>query len=176
MKTYGLIAEFESPGLLMRAAEALRAAGYREYDCHSPFPVHGMDEAMGLSHSPVGVIVGIFAVFGAIAGMTLQWWVTTIEYPLVISGKPFFSFQAYIIITFALFVLFGAFAAVFGMLGLNKLPRWHHPLFDAEHFRKASDDGFFVSVEARDRLFDETATRNLLESLGGRNIEAVRGE
>lgn len=176
MSTFGLIAEFENPGALTRAAVQLREAGYTEYDCHSPFPIHGMDEAMGLSHSPVGVIVGVLAILGAIAGMALQWWVTTIEYPLIISGKPFFSFQAYIIITFALFVLFGAFGAVFGMIGLNKLPRWHHPLFAAEQFRKATDDGFFVSVEAADRLFDELATRKLLESLGGKNIEAVTGE
>jgi hypothetical protein len=135
-----------------------------------------MDTAMGLSHSPVGMIVGILAVCGGVAGMTLQWWVTTIEYPLVISGKPFFSFQAFIIITFALFVLFGAFGAVFGMFGLNKLPRWNHPLFESEQFKKATDDGFFVSVEARDRLFDEIATRKFLESLGGKNIETIQGE
>lgn len=176
MKTHAIIAEFAHPGELLHAAEKVRDAGYRAFDCHSPFPIHGMDDAMGLKRSPVGYIVGGMALLGATIGFTLQTWVTTEAYPLVISGKPMFSWQAYIIITFALFVLFGAFGAVFGMFRLIRLPRLHHPLFYSEQMKKVTDDGFIVSIEAGDPQFDEEATRAFLASIGGTNIELVRGE
>ena len=172
--TFGLLAEFSSPATLLHAAEKIHAAGYSEYDCHSPFPIHGMDAAMGLKRSRLGYIVGFMTILGAITAFTLQTWVTTSAYPLVISGKAFFSWQAYIVITFALFVLFGTFGAVFGMFHINKLPMLHHPLFNSEQFKKVTDDGFFVSVEATDRLFDEAKTRAFLEALGGKNIELVK--
>jgi hypothetical protein len=176
MKTHAIIAEFANPGALVDAAKKLRKAGYRRYDCHSPFPIHGMDDAMGLHRSPVGLIVGVMCVIGAAIGFTLQTWVTTSAYPLVISGKPMFSHQAYIVITFALFVLFGTFGAVFGLLRLTRLPRWHHPLFYSDLLKRASDDGFLVSIEATDPQFHEDSTREFLSSLGGANIELVRGE
>lgn len=170
-----VLAEFESPAALLHAAEKVRDAGYTRFDCHSPFPIHGMDAAMGLGRSPVGKIVGGMALIGAATGFALQTWVTTTAYPLVISGKPYFSWQAYIIISFALFVLFGAFGAVLSMFGLNRLPRWHHPLFSSERFAKVTDDGFMISVEAGDARFDEAAVHAFLASIGGRNIETVRG-
>lgn len=176
MKTHAIIAEFAHPAALIEAAKNVRQAGYRRYDCHSPFPIHGMDDAMGLKRSPVGLIVGLMCVIGATVGFSLQSWVTTSAYPLVISGKPFFSHQAYIVITFALFVLFGTFGAVFGLLRLARLPRWHHPLFYSERFKRTSDDGFIVSIEATDPNFDEERTREFLSSIGGTNIELVRGE
>lgn len=175
MKTYGMIAEFSSPAALMDAAKQVRTAGYSKFDCHSPFPIHGMDEAMGLKRSPVGYIVGGMAALGAVVGFSLQTWVTTDAYPLVISGKPFFSWQAYIIITFALFVLFGAFGAVIGMFRLNRLPRLHHPLFYSEQFTRVTDDGFMLHIEADDAQFDEEKTEAFLASVGGTNIELVRG-
>lgn len=176
MTPYALLAEFAHPGELLAAARKTREAGYRRFDTYSPFPVHGMDAAMGLRRSPVGFIVGVLCVTGAVAGFTLQSWVSTAAYPLVISGKPFFSYQAFVVVTFALFVLLGTFGAVFGMLRLNRLPRLHHPLFESELFRKATDDGFLLAIEAGDPRFEETATRAFLESIGGRNIELVRGE
>ncbi len=176
MKTHGIVAAFDNPAALIDAAKRTRDAGYRHFDCHSPFPIHGMDEAMGLRRSPVGYIVGGMAALGAAVGFALQTWVTTSAYPLVISGKPHFSWQAYIIITFALFVLFGALGAVFGMFRLNRLPRLHHPLFFSEQLAKASDDGFLISIEAADARFDETQTRSFLASIGGTHIEIVRGE
>jgi len=175
MKTYGMIAEFSSPAALMDAAKQVRTAGYSKFDCHSPFPIHGMDEAMGLKRSPVGYIVGGMAALGALIGFSLQTWVTTDAYPLVISGKPLFSWQAYIIITFALFVLFGAFGAVIGMFRLNRLPRLHHPLFYSEQFARVTDDGFMLHIEADDTQFDEEKTEAFLASVGGTNIELVRG-
>ncbi len=95
---------------------------------------------------------------------------------MVFSGKPFFAFQAYIVVTFALFILFGAAAAVFGMLSLNKLPRYHHPLFYSDNFKKVTDDGFFVSVEVGDKKFDKKETDKFLQSIGGKNIELIEGD
>jgi hypothetical protein len=176
MKTHAILAEFSNPGTLIEAARNIRSAGYRRFDCHSPFPIHGMDDAMGLKRSPVGFIVGVMCIVGATIGFWLQSWVTTSAYPLVISGKPLFSHQAYIVITFALFVLFGTFGAVFGLLRLARLPRWHHPLFYSDRFKKVSDDGFMVSIDATDPQFHEDNTREFLASIGGTNIELVRGE
>ena len=172
--TFGLLAEFPSAAALLDAAKKIRSAGYSDYDCHSPFPIHGMDAAMGLKRSPLGIIVGVMTLTGAIVAFFLQTWVTTSAYPLVVSGKAHFSWQAYIVITFALFVLFGTFGAVFGMFHINRLPTLHHPLFNSEQFKKVTDDGFFVSVEASDKLFEESKTRAFLESIGGTNIELVK--
>ena len=176
MKTHGMIAAFANPAALIDAARRTREAGYRNFDTHSPFPIHGMDDAMAEKRSPVGKIVGGMALLGAAVGFSLQTWVTVDAYPLVISGKPHFSWQAYIIITFALFVLFGAFGAVISMLRLNRLPRLHHPLFHSTLLEKASDDGFLLSIEAGDSRFDETQTRDFLASIGGTDIELIRGE
>ena len=173
MKKHGMIASFEHPAALLHAAEKVRDAGYKKFDCHSPFPIHGMDDAMGLGRSPVGLIVGGLALLGAAIGFSLQTWVSTSAYPLVISGKPLFSWQAYIIITFALFVLFGAFGAVFGMFGLNRLPRWNHPLFHSTMLEKATDDAFLLSIEATDSRYGEEQTRAFLQSIGAANIEII---
>lgn len=175
-KIHGLIAEFDNPSTLLKAGTAMRKKGFKQFDCHSPFPIHGMDDAMGLKRSPLGYIIALLAIIGALIGLGIQTWVHSIEYPLVISGKPFFAWQAYIIVTFALTILFGAFGAVFGMLGLNKLPRYHHYLFYSDKFEKVSDDGFFVSVGADDIIFDKTNTTDFLKSIGGKNIEVLEGD
>ena len=161
---YGVLAEFKDPSHLLEATNNVRKEGYINFDCHTPFPVHGLDDAMGLKRSIVGYIVGIGCVGGAILGMSLQWWSSTIEYPIIISGKPFFSWQAYMIITFVLMVLGGAFSALIGMF---------HPLFNSEKFAKATDDGFFISIEYCDPLFDIDDTKHFLKSLGAINIEVV---
>lgn len=171
-----MLARFETPGALLKAAEKTHGAGIEKFDIHSPFPIHGMDQAMGLKRSPLGYIIGVMGVIGLIGGLGLQWWTSTVDYPLVISGKPFFSFQAYIPITFALTVLFAAFGAVFGMLALNKLPQLYHTLFNSKQFERVTDDGFFVSIEADADDFDEYETKTFLESLGGMDIEMVEGE
>jgi hypothetical protein len=172
----GVLARFESAGALLAAAGRVHQAGYRKFDCHSPFPIHGMDKAMGLGRSPLGWIIGLAALAGAGGGLTLQWWTSTVELPLVISGKPFFSYPAYVPITFGLGVLLSAFAAVVGMLALNGLPRFNHPVFNSERFARFSSDGFFVSVEAGDGKFDPDATAKFLVSIGGRDIEILRDE
>jgi len=175
-QTLGALARFANPAELIEAAKKIRDAGYQKFDCHSPFPIHGMDDAMGLKRSPLGYIVGAMTLTGATVGMSLQYWIAAVDYPLVISGKPFFSWQAFMIVTFALFVLFGAFGAVFGMLHLNRLPRLHHPVFYSDKFAKVTDDAFYVSIEAEDKLFDEQKIQNFLSSIGGSDIELVAGE
>jgi hypothetical protein len=174
-RVYSVLAEFDSPAELLHAAEKVRDAGYRKFDCHSPFPIHGMDGAMGLTRSKVGYIAGICGLCGGVFAMWLQWWTSTVDYPIVISGKPLFSFPAYIVVTFGLTILFAALGAVIGMLHLNRLPMWFHGLFYSENFKRFSDDAFFVSIDADDPAFDADKARAFLESIGGRNIEVVRG-
>lgn len=174
-RVYSVLAEFGSPAELLCAAEKVREAGYQKFDCHSPFPIHGMDTAMGLKRSKVGYIAGICGLCGGAFAMWLQWWTSTVDYPIVISGKPLFSFPAYIIVTFGLTILCAALGAVIGMLHLNRLPQWFHGLFYSESFKRFSDDAFFVSIDADDSKFDADRVRVFLESIGGRNLEVIRG-
>jgi hypothetical protein len=173
MATWGVLAEFPTPKALYRACEQVRDAGYRRWDAHSPFPVHGLDRAMGMRRSILPWIILVLGLGGAATGFTLQWWVHAEAYPLVISGKPYFSWPAYIPVTFELGVLGGALGAVFGMLGLNQLPRHHHPIFESDRFRRASDDTFFISIEAADPRFDAVATRKLLADAGASAVEVL---
>ncbi len=173
MKSIGMIAEFNDPNELLVAARVLRDAGYRKFDCHSPFAIHGMDKAMGLKRSPLGWIVGTFAFSGAAGGLLLQWWTSAVDYPLVISGKPLFSYQAFVPIAFGVAVLLGAISAVFGMLALARLPMFHHSVFNSDRFAKVTDDGFFISVDATDPEFHSEQTKELLESAGGQNVELL---
>lgn len=174
--TYGLLAEFKDPHALLQAAERVRNAGYKKFDCHSPFPVHGMDAAMGLKKSILGWIVAICAFGGAGGAMLLQWWTGSVAYPFVISGKPFFSFPAFIPVTFELSILSAGIVSVLALLGLNKLPRLHHPLFNSEQFAKASNDSFFISIEATDTKFKESDTKKFLESIGSMGVEVIKDE
>ena len=168
-----VIAEFDSPADLMHAAEKVRDAGFIKFDCHSPFPIHGMDKAMGLKRSPVGYIVGGAALVGFISISGFIYWVSAVDYPMVISGKPFFSFQAFVPVAFAVTVLTSAITATFGMLAINKLPQLFHPLFESKNFVRFSDDGFFVSIDAADSKFDPARTQDFLKSIGGRSIELI---
>jgi len=171
--TWGILAEFDSPASLVKAAAELNKAGYKKFECHSPFPIHGIDEAAGEKRSKVSMISGIAAFIGGISALTLQWWTSSVDYPLVISGKPFFSYQAFFPVTFALAVLLAALGALLGMLGLIKL-KFYHPIFNSDNFRKVTDDGFFVSIEVKDKKFDLDETEKLILSLGGKNIELIQ--
>lgn len=173
MKIEGVIAEFANPAELLQAAERLRDSRYSKFDCHSPFPIHGMDEAMGEKRSPLGWIVGTVCFLGVAAGITMEWWMSAVDYPIIISGKPFFSYQAYGPPAFAVMVLSGALTSLIGMLALNGLPRFHHPVFHSNHFAKVSDDSFFISIEACDPHFDADEARQFLESIGGRGVEML---
>ena len=172
-KHYGILARFEDPGILLKGAEKVRDFGYKKFDCYTPYPVHGLDDAMGLKRSILGYIVGVGALGGASLGLLLQWFASSYDYPIVISGKPYFSWQAYMIITFVTMVLGGAISALLGMFHLNKMPTYNHPLFNSEIFKKATDDGFFISIEFSDELYNQEKTINFLKSIGGQDIEVV---
>ena len=170
-----VLAEFNSPASLIRAAEKLKNSQFKKFDCHSPFPIHGMDDAMGLKPSVLGYIAGLMALIGLVGALLLQWWTSSVEYPLVISGKPFFSYQAFLPVTFAGAVLLAAFGSILGMLALNQLPRFNHPIFTSKRFKKVTDDGFFVSIELPKSGAEIPAAENLLASLGGSHIEVLDG-
>ncbi len=170
---YGVLARFETTGALLRACEQVRDAGYTRWDAHTPFPVHGLDRAMGLKASVLPWIVLVLGLGGAAGAMLMQWWVSAVAYPLVISGKPLFSWQAFVPVTFEVGVLLAALGAVLGMLGLSRLPMHHHPLFDSAEFERASDDGFFISIESWDPRFDAQQTEKFLRGLGAAQVELV---
>ena len=173
VRSFGLLAEFATTHDLYHACEKIRDAGYTRWDAHTPFPVHGLEKAMGLRPSPLPFIVFAGAMAGAGGGFYLQKWISSDAYRLVISGKPFFSWPAFIPITFELGVLCGALSALLGMFAINQLPRLHHPLFGSKRFDRASDDRFFVSIEAVDPKFDAHATKAFLEGLHPTAVEVV---
>ena len=172
-REFGILAEFETPAAVMRAAQAMRDAGLRRFDVHSPFPIHGMDRAMGMGGSKVPWIVLLAGISGGAGALLLQWWTAAVDYKLVISGKPLFSLPAFIPITFEGVVLLSAFGAVIGMLALNGLPRLYHPLLKVERFARASDDRFFVSVEARDPRYNRAVLTQRLRELGAAQVDVV---
>jgi hypothetical protein len=172
-KVYGMLAEYGNPAKLIRAAKLVNRAGYQKYDAYSPFPIHGMDEAMGLKESKLGYIVLVHAIMGFFGALALQIWTSSIAYPINISGKPFMNIPAFIPVTFELTVLLSAFGAVFGMFFMNNMPRHNNPLFNSRRFEKVTDDGFFICIEANDDFFDEDKTRKLLQDAGATHIEHI---
>ena len=170
---YGILAEYSDPGSLLSAAQAVRKSGYRQFDTHTPFPIHGMDRAMGLGNSKVGYFTLVGGVLGLGLATWLQWWTSAVDYPINISGKPFFAIEPSIPIMFELTVLFSAMFAVGGMLVLNGLPRPYNPLFYSRHFERASDDAFFLHVAASDPSFEAEATEGLLRQLGALRVEMI---
>lgn len=170
---YGLLAEFKSPGALIAAAAKVRDAGYTKWDCYSPFPVHGLDPAMGIKRTILPWIVFLIGLGGMGGGLFLQWWTNAHYWPWLVSGKPFFSLPANIPITFETTILASVFASFFGMWGLNKLPQHWHPFFKKDRFRKATDNGFFIGIEAEDAKFQRGKTQALLEEAGAVAIESA---
>jgi Protein of unknown function (DUF3341) len=168
-----LLAEFETPDQIIAAAERVRDAGYEHWDVHTPYPVHGMDAAMGLSDSRLGWIVLGSGLTGLLAAVSMMQWMNGYDYPLVIGGKPPAAYASMVPIMFELTVLLAAFGATFGMLGLNRLPRHHHPVFYSERFEACSNDKFFISIEAEDDKFDPNATRAFLEGLEPSHVELI---
>jgi hypothetical protein len=168
-----LLAEFDSPDAILGAAKRVRDAGYEKWDVHTPYPVHGMDAAMGISDSRLGWIVLAAGLAGLLAAVSMMQWMNGYDYPLVIGGKPPGAYASMVPIMFELTVLLAAFGATFGMLGLNRIPRHHHPVFYSERFEACSNDKFFISIEAEDGKFDPNATRAFLERLEPSHLELV---
>ncbi len=173
---WGILAEFSGPGALLQGCEAVRDAGYRKWDAYAPFPIHDLNEAMGLKPSRVSFIVAFGAICGVAGGFMLQYWTTAVDYPMVVQGKPFGAWEPFTPVTFELGVLLASFGAIIGMLTLNGLPRWHHPLFTKERFLGVSDDKFMLAIQAKDAKFNPDATRRLLEQAGATGVEFVEEE
>lgn len=170
---YGLIAEFETPDEIVEAVTRAREVGYRDMDAYSPFPIHELFEAMEHHNTWVPPIVLAGGLTGMTAGFLLQSWTAVIDYPLNVGGRPMLSWPSFIPITFESMVLFAAFSAVIGMLALNGLPKPYHPVFNAPGFERASQDRFFLCIEAVDPMFDQTTTTQFLRSLGAKRIADV---
>ena len=167
---YGYIVEFDAAENLLATAKASRAEGYTVVEAYSPMPLHGLSEIMGWkNHMSLIVLCG--GAFGAIASFCLQYWISVIEYPLDIGGKPFNSWPAFIVPAYETTILFAAFGAVLGMLALNGLPEPYHPVFNVPSFALATRDKFFICIEARDAKFDRVETRRFLETLSGEVYE-----
>jgi hypothetical protein len=168
---YGLLAEFEKPGDLLEAAEKVRDEGFSQWDCYSPFPVHGLDDAMGLEDTRLPWVVLGAGATGLTVAILMQWWMNAVDYQLNISGKPLFSLPAQIPIAFELTVLFSAICAVLCMFAFNKLPQFYHPLFKSNRFKRVTNDRFFIAIETTDPKFDIERTEAFLRTLTDREIE-----
>jgi len=175
---YGLLGEFDSPDELMEAAKRVRKAGYRRIDAFAPFPVEGLSQALGLGrkHNLVPLLTLAGGLGGGLTGFFFQLWANTSSYPMNIAGRPLNSWPAFIPVTFELTVLGASLFAVFGMLALNKLPQPHHPLFNVERFKRASNDKFFLCIEARDPNFHLENTARFLQSISAQHVTEVRDE
>ena len=170
---YGLMAEFESAQALFDAAKKVGEAGYTKTDAFSPFPIHGLHEALGFKERMVAPVVLMGGISGALAGYGLQYWTSVMDWPMNIGGRPYHSWVSFIPVTFEVTILLSAFAAVFGMLALNGLPQPYHPVFNVERFSRASQDAFFLAIEADDPKFDGAKTRQFLSSLNAKAVVQV---
>ena len=171
--TYGLLAEFDAPATLLAAAEKTRDEGFTRFDAFTPFPVHGMDEAVGFRENKVAPIILTGGLLGLLGGFGLQYYCQVIAYPINIGGRPYYSWVPWIPPTFEMTILVAALFAFVGMLALNGLPRPYHPVFNAPRFALASQERFFLVIEADDPKFDVNKTRAFLAGLNAREVVVV---
>jgi hypothetical protein len=157
---YGVMAEFDSATALVEAAKRTHQAGYQKIDAYSPFPIEGLAEEIGFHR-------------GGLTGYVMQYWMSAVDYPLNIGGKPPHSWPAFIVITFEMTILFAGISAVLGMLALNGLPMPYHPVFNVPRFVFASKDRFFLIIFSSDKKYDSVTTRKFLESLDARSVSEV---
>lgn len=170
---YGVVGDFDTPEELLRAVRTLRVAGFTKMEAYTPFPIHGIDEALGEPRSPLGRIVIVGALVGLAGAVALQWWTGAVSYKLNVAGKPLFALEPSVPIIFELTVLLAAFAAVFGMFYLNRMPTYYHAFFNFSRAGGASNDRFLLAVEAADPKFRGEELKTLLDSLGSRHSELV---
>jgi hypothetical protein len=170
---YAVMAEFETAADIMHAAEKIRDHGFKRWDVFTPFPIHGMDDAMGMKPSKVGWFSFCGGVVGFTTGMVMIWWMNAVDYPIVVGGKPMFSPFGAFPPAYELTILLGCFGSLFGMLFLNRLPRLHHPLLKNKRFALATHDRYYLVIETSDPKYSESEIRKLLESAGSKHIELV---
>jgi hypothetical protein len=170
---YGLMAEFANPADLIHAAERTYAEGYRKIDAYTPFPIEEVSEAIGFHRSGVPLVVLIGGLLGCLSGYAMQYWISAINYPINIGGRPLNSWPAFIVVTFEMTILFAGLAAVFGMLALNGLPMPYHPVFNVPRFAFATKDRFFLIIFSSDANYDPVGTRRFLESMEPHAISEV---
>lgn len=172
-RTWGLMAQYDSAADIYHACEEVRDAGYQNWDACTPFPVHGLDDAMGIKRTKLPWMVLGGGLTGGIFAMSFMLWTSAFDYPLDIGGKPLWSIPAFIPVTFELTVLFSVFSCFFGLWFLCRLPQLYHPAFGNKAFEKVTDDKFFILIEAADPKFDATKTKTLLEQTGASLVEEV---
>jgi hypothetical protein len=173
-KMYGLLAKFDTQEALVSATNRVYEAGYRNFDTYSPYPVEGLERAMHLKPSYLPYVILLGGITGGLTGLLMQWFATGIDYPLNIGGRPLFSWPAYVPITFELTILFAAFAGVFGLFFATRFPQPYHPVFNSEDFNAhASQDAFYLGIEAGDPKFDLENTRSFLQNLGSSLITEI---
>jgi hypothetical protein len=170
---YGMMAEFDSATALVEAARRTHQAGYNKIDAYSPFPIEGLAEEMGFHRNEVPLVVLIGGIVGGLTGYLMQYWMSAVDYPLNIGGKPYHSWPSFIVITFEMTILFAGISAVLGMLALNGLPMPYHPVFNVPRFALASKDRFFLIVFSSDPKYDPAGTRGFLQGLEPRSISEV---
>ena len=175
-KTFCIAAEFETPEALIAACEKTRDAGFKKFECYTPFPVHGLADAMGLKRPILAWVIFAGGIFGLCAGFGLAYWVSVITNPYNIGGRPLNSWPSFIPITFETTVLFASLTAVFGMIAFNGLPRPHHPIFNHPRFDKIMDDRFLLTIEAVDPKFDIEKTAEFLRGLNPSEVVEVEDE
>ena len=172
-KVVGMIGLYDNPDVLLRAAESVRQSGYTRWDCHTPFPVHGLDRAMGLKSSPVPTLALIAGLVGLLAAIALTGGLSAVHYPIRVAGKPMFSWQAFVPIFFELFVLFAALTIMGALIVFCRLGRWHSPLHDSAVMPEVTGHRFAIVLEAADGVYSEAGARSLLEGSGCRDIRPL---
>jgi hypothetical protein len=170
---YGVLGEFASAEDLLDAANAVREAGYTRTDAYAPFPVHGLADALGARPTRLALVVLVGGVIGGVGGYLMQYWISAVDYPMNIGGRPPHSWPAFIPVTFELTILGAALSAVLGMLALNGLPRPYHPLFGVPEFNLASQNRFFLCIEADDKKFDPASAAEFLQKIGSTHVQVV---
>lgn len=176
MKLHGVVGEYDNVDDLVAACEKVRDAGYTKWDAHTPFPVHGIDEAMGIRSTILPWIVLGGGLTGLALATGMQWWMNAVDYPYLVSGKPFWSLPASVPIMFELTVLLAALTTFIGLMVLNLLPEFYHPLFRNKRFARATDDRFFISIDAADPLFAPEKARAMLKDARSLEVEDVMTE
>lgn len=171
--TYGYLAEFDNPSTLVAAAQRAYERGYRRMDAYSPYPVEGLAEALGDRRNYLPFVTLLGGIVGGVGAYFLQYWTSVVGYPINVGGRPLHSWPSFVPIAFETTILFAGLAAVLGMVVASGLPRLYHPVFNVQAFQRATRDGFFLCVEARDRQFDLDETRQFLHGLNARSVVEV---